>query len=173
MLKRCLELYQRGEINPIHPVTSFEGPDVEKAFRYLERGSHIGKAIVRIPSDASKMTVTSNMYSLRFDKESSYLITGGFGGLGKSLVTWMTERGAQNFILMSPTAGQKCEDQQLIREVEAKGCSVLAIAGQAQNKEDVIAAVGAAQKPIRGIFHLAMVLRLSFQLTQTCSPQYS
>jgi NAD(P)-dependent dehydrogenase (short-subunit alcohol dehydrogenase family) len=109
------------------------------------------------------MSITPNLDSLQFDRESSYLITGGLGGLGKGLVTWMAARGAQHFILLSRTAGLKREDVQFIGDMEATGCSVLAIAGQAQNEEDVVAAVRAAQKPIRGVFHLAMVLRVSFR----------
>lgn len=165
----CLELYQKGAITPIHPATYFDAIDVTKAFAHLGGGSHIGKAVVRMPSDPSEITDISTASSLGFDENSTYIITGGLGGLGQVLLMWMMERGARHFILISPTAGLKNSHVELMKKMEAQGCSLEAVAGEVQNKDDVERAVAAASKPIRGVIHLAMILRVSDPPSMTLS----
>ncbi len=42
------------------------------------------------------------------------------------------------------------------------GCSATAVSGEVQNERDVRNAVLASDRPIKGVLHLAMVLRVSF-----------
>lgn len=161
LLETCLDLYKNGSITPIHPIRYFEASDVHKAFHHLKGGSHIGKAVVRMPCEPSDMaSISIQSPSLRFDDNSSYLITGAFGGLGQVLLRWMMDRGARHFVLISPTAGSKESHVKLMQMMEAQGCSFSTVAGAAQNRDDVARAVSAASKPIKGVVHLAMTLKV-------------
>lgn len=97
--------------------------------------------------------------ALEFDPDATYLLTGGLGGLGKSTSTWMIEHGARSLTFLSRSAGVSEDSKQAIKELESLGAEVNAVAGGVENLGDVEAAVRASEKPIKGVFHLAMVLR--------------
>lgn len=98
--------------------------------------------------------------NLVFDPEASYLLVGGLGGLGKVIASWMVERGGRSLIFLSRNAGSSDEDRDFFVVLESLGCSVPAIAGQLQDIHDVARVLSSASKPIKGVVHLAMVLRV-------------
>ena len=59
-----------------------------------------------------------------FDENSSYLIAGGLGGLGRSAARWMVSRGVRNLILLSRSGAQSDTAVALIEELKAKGAHV-------------------------------------------------
>lgn len=160
VLKKCLELYSQGHLKPIFPVESFDAEESGQAFRALQRGNLIGKAIIRVPSCLPATLCTPSTVNLALDPEASYLLTGGLGGLGKALALWMVERGARSLVFLSRSAGQSDGDQTFFEELKTLGCSVAAIPGKAQDMGDVKKATAMAENPIRGVIHLAMVLRV-------------
>ncbi|KAL7916747.1 putative polyketide synthase [Trichoderma velutinum] len=159
LMKRWLDLYSRGLINPIKSIAAFEAGEIEKCFRHLQKGDHIGKAIVRIPADTSEIPSVPQSKAFTFNPEASYLLTGGLGGLGRSVATWAVERGATSLIFLSRSAGKGEHDQSFFEELRSLGCEVTAVTGKADDKEDVKTCIKKAPKPIKGVFHLAMVLR--------------
>ena len=135
---------------------------MQAAFRELQNGNHIGKVVVRIPEDAAAWSTTMAQHEELLLKESaSYLLTGGLGGLGKVISTWLVERGARSLIFLSRSAGKTAEDQDFFRELSSLGCSVCAVPGRAESMDDVKRAILQVPYPIRGVIHLAMVLRVS------------
>ena len=129
----------------------------------LQKGSLIGKAVIQIPHPFPSNLCESHISNLNFDPEASYLLTGGLGGLGKPIATWMVARNARSLIFLSRSAGQSDEDKLFLRELESQGCSAAAIKGEVQNPDCIQKAIAAVKKPIRGVIHLAMALRVSLQ----------
>ena len=87
--------------------------------------------------------------------EGSYLVTGGFGGLGLLVARWLAERGARNIGLLGrhPQAGTPA-----LREIEALGARVVPLAGDvcdAAAVERAVAALEDGGAPLRGVLHLA------------------
>jgi hypothetical protein len=41
------------------------------------------------------------------------------------------------------------------------GCSVTAVAGSVENKQDIASAIASSRKPLKGVFQLAMILSVS------------
>ncbi|TID06330.1 Compactin diketide synthase mokB [Colletotrichum higginsianum] len=160
LLKRCTELLKAGAIKPLNPMSTFEASNVQDAFRWVQESSHIGKAVVMMPEHiGSQLESTPESPPLSMEDKASYLITGGLGGLGVPIATWLVERGAKSLVFLSRTAGQKPKDRALIAELEAAGCSVVCVAGHAESPADVQKAISFSPHPIRGVLHLAMVLR--------------
>lgn len=93
--------------------------------------------------------------------EATYLLVGGTGGLGRSIATWMVEHGATDLTFLSRRAGRDEESKTLFRELESMGCSVHAVTGSVENTEDLEKAINGSKKPIKGVFQLAMVLKVS------------
>ena len=59
-----------------------------------------------------------------FDNNATYLISGGLGGLGRSIARWMVERGARNLILPSRSGPNGQKAQSLIRDLNAAGALI-------------------------------------------------
>lgn len=153
-------MYRQGHIQPIRPVALFPASEIEQSFRYLQKGDHIGKAVVTLPEDVSRIPSSPRATAFTLDPEASYLLTGGTGGLGRSLATWMVERGARHLIFLSRSAGLGDSDKDFFAELKTMDCSVTPVAGKVQDPDDLKKAISKATKPIKGVVHLAMVLRV-------------
>jgi hypothetical protein len=163
LLNEVVKLYNDGIIGPISPMAVFQAADVEQAFRYLQQGNHIGKAVVKVHRESVPVhPMTPTMPSPRFDPHASYLLTGGLGGLGRSVATWMVENGARHLTFLSRSAASEVHEP-FFQELKGMSCSATAVAGEVQSERDVKMAILASKKPIKGVLHLAMVLRVSFQ----------
>ena len=95
LLKRTVELYRRGDIKSISPVTQFEANKVEDAMRFMQKGSHIGKVVVTFSDDPEELPVQPAEQNFNFREDASYLLIGGLGGLGQAIAIWMAEAGAR------------------------------------------------------------------------------
>ncbi|KGO38831.1 Acyl transferase/acyl hydrolase/lysophospholipase [Penicillium expansum] len=158
ILTKMVELYSTGHIQPLHPLTSFEAGKAQDAFRHVQNRDHIGKAVINVPSDFSVVSSLPKATKLQLNPASSYLLTGGLGGLGKVISTWLVERGARSLVFLSRGAGSP-ENWNFLRELESTGCTVTIVPGKAESPDDINAAISKAPNPIRGVIHLAMVLK--------------
>ncbi|TLD29263.1 hypothetical protein PspLS_03907 [Pyricularia sp. CBS 133598] len=158
LLARCIKMYESGQLTPIPP-TKFEATAVKDAFGWIRDGDHIGKAVVTMPENVGLDADFQQPMRLRLRGDASYLMTGGFGGLGTVIATWMVEHGAKSLVFLSRSAGQKPQDQAVVRELQTMGCSVSCVAGHAESAADIKKAISLAPHQVRGVIHLAMVLK--------------
>ncbi|KAI1459633.1 hypothetical protein F4805DRAFT_48404 [Annulohypoxylon moriforme] len=159
LLERCVNFYRTGAIKPIRMSMLLEAADIEEGFRSMQKGRHIGKIILRMPDDQEQLASVPVRHDLRLRPDASYLLIGGLGGLGRSISTWMVECGARNLIYLSRSGGRGPNDADLVRELNAAGCTTQIIAGSVTNLEDVRRAIREARLPIAGVINASMVLR--------------
>jgi hypothetical protein len=157
-------MYRQGNIQPIHPRIIYEASDIQLAFRRFQQPEHMGKIIVQLPEDLSLLHHIPLAPPLVLDSGASYLIVGGFGGLGRAAITWMIQRGARNFVVITRKAGQSNKDREFIKDIESLGCSIGASPGNVERYEDLKTAISMATSQIKGVIHLAMVLRVSYAI---------
>lgn len=160
LLEQCMEYYLQGAIGPIKPMKIFDATRIVDAFKYMQKGQHIGKIVVTMPENPQELGVTAVKQELYLRPEASYLLVGGLGGLGRAISTWMVERGARNLIFLSRSAGKSDGDRNFFRELKVQGCSVQAFCGSVSCLDDVKRAVENAAAPIAGVMHMSMVLRV-------------
>ena len=98
---------------------------------------------------------------LRLSSDAAYILTGGFGGLGRSIATWLIEHGARHLVFLSRSANSDPRNLKFCKELESLGCSIYSVAGEVSNYEDVCRAINAPPCSVRGVIHLASVLRVS------------
>lgn len=158
LLKLTVEQYLAGNFKPITPITTFDAEHVEDAFRFMQKGTHIGKIVIKFPKDDS-LPLMPTIPLPRFRKGVSYLLVGGLGGLGKAIASWMASYGAKNLIFLSRSAGSSEEDQAFFRELNTMGCSTQCFACDVADHDLVRTAVDQAVLPIGGVMQMAMVLR--------------
>lgn len=164
MFKQLVEMWSRGEVRPVQPITTFDASEIQTAFRFLQKGDHMGKAIIRMPQDMSSIKVEAAASPMTFDGDATYLITGGFGGLGQGIMRWMYGKGARQLLVLSSSAGSRKDHKEFIQEMKQQHCEVVPIRGNVQDQQDVNRAIAAARGPIKGVIHLAMVLKVFHHL---------
>lgn len=91
-----------GIIRPLCS-TVFQVNEIEKAYRYLISGQHIGKILIRVRDRSTdELTVPiSSLPRAYFSDQNTYVIAGGLGGFGLELADWMVLRGARKLVLSS------------------------------------------------------------------------
>ena len=93
--------------------------------------------------------------------DGAYLITGAFGGYGKVVADWLVDCGARHLVLTSRSGAASPEAGKLVEKLTARGASVQVIKADVGVPGDVarmMAEIAAAGAPLRGVFHLAMVI---------------
>lgn len=157
-LHLIVKLLQDGSIFPLLPNTSFNADEIAEAFRYMQKGVHTGRINVRIPADAGELVPSSSRRRAKFRKDGVYLLAGGLGGLGRSIISWMVSHGARSFVAMSPSAGSRQEHRDLICELREQRCELLCVAGDIADADDVRRLIQTVGRPINGVVQLAMAL---------------
>ena len=91
-------------------------------------------------------------------------MVGCLGGLGRSLTSWMMDRGAKHFAFISRSRADKPEAAQLIETMTKAGAVAQVFRGDASNVNDVSRAIKTvtSERRIKGLVHAAMVLEVSF-----------
>ncbi|KKP04811.1 hypothetical protein THAR02_03069 [Trichoderma harzianum] len=161
ILQQFNKYYEKGAIKPIAPMKHFEAEDIIEAFRYMQKGQYIGKIVVLMPADPSKLQSVATPQAVKFKSDRTYPLVGGLGSLGKSVSIWMVENGARHIMYLSRFAGDSEQDKRFIREIESQECAVQAIKESVTSLQDVYRAVEQAAMPIAGVFLMTMVLKLS------------
>ena len=113
-----------------------------------------------MPEDTGKIPSTSRYNPFKLDSNASYLLAGGLGGIGRSLAAWMVEQGARHLTFLSRSGGSP-ENDLFFAELKSMNCSVTIAAGLVDNMGDLRKAIASSPKPIKGVIHLAMALRVS------------
>ncbi|MBP5125079.1 type I polyketide synthase [Pseudomonas protegens] len=100
--------------------------------------------------------------SLSFKADVTYLVTGGFGGFGQKTSRWLVEHGARHIVLAGRGGADTPERQAFVEELREHGAHVLALACDLSDESavrDLIGSLADAAAPLRGVFHLATVVR--------------
>lgn len=156
-LATIVDLYNQGVLHPIRPVTTFPASNVEDAFRYLQKGQHMGKLVLQF-SNSSNLPVVPKIPALELRADRAYHLVGGMRGIGASISRWMVSHGAKNLVFLSRSAGETNEDKALVRELSDTGCQTLTFAGDVADLTTVQHVVSSVAVPIAGVIQLAMVL---------------
>ncbi|NEP08925.1 MAG: alpha/beta fold hydrolase [Symploca sp. SIO2C1] len=115
----------------------------------------------------NKDTLVINIPSFRED--STYLITGGNGGLGLLVSQWMVKQGARHLVLVGRSTPKEVVKAQ-IQELEQAGAEVVftqADVSEAEQVAKVLAEIEQSLPPLRGVIHAAGILDDGILLQQT------
>ncbi|KAF9772857.1 hypothetical protein IL306_009400 [Fusarium sp. DS 682] len=159
LLQSVVALYNSRFIHPIRPIKVYSSQDILDAFRYMQQGVHLGKIVVSMGNASNtNLEVQPRKEPVRLDSSGSYLLVGGLGGLGRSISTWMVQRGARHLIYLSRSAGTQQKHLDLAQELGSLGCRVDFVQGSITSLDDVTTAVSRADGHLKGILQMSMVL---------------
>ncbi|MEM7312868.1 MAG: SDR family NAD(P)-dependent oxidoreductase [Planctomycetota bacterium] len=137
-----------GNIESTLPKSVFAATESPAALRYMQRAAHIGKVVI----DFSKSC-------LPIDGQSSYLITGGFGGLGIATAEWLAENGARNIVLVGRNLPDKLPLE--LRNLASEGIAIETRKCDVSNRESLESTLAYADSiaPLKGVVHAAGLVR--------------
>ncbi|OOQ83528.1 putative polyketide synthase [Penicillium brasilianum] len=160
LIKRALQLLEenndllfKGAVQ--HKITSLGGSIVDAA------NWSSGSNVLQFNYDDLPVQIHPAARKLQLSPDVAYLLVGCLGGLGRSLTTWMMERGARDFVFLSRSGDDKAEAKSLVKSLQVAGARVQVFRVDASDVKGVTEAVNqvTSQRSIRGVVHAAMVLQ--------------
>ncbi|KAM3547014.1 hypothetical protein ARSEF1564_000055 [Beauveria bassiana] len=167
-LRSAMGFYLHDAVKAKSPPKVFAAKDAAEAFAHMLDHPFDSKAVVEIrnelevarrPAARPEISVVQRERYLKLDSQGSYLLVGGFGGLGRQVAIWLAENGAGNIMFLSRSAGTELSHQKLMAELVSMGAGVQALQGSVTCMQDVRQAIQQAALPVKGIIQMSMVLR--------------
>lgn len=153
LLEPVLGKFAAGAYQPL-PAKVFGVDEAKEAFNYMSKARHIGKIVVE-PADRDPEILPAAAEA-RFDARATYLLTGGYGGIGLTFVQWMFGQGARNFMLAG-RSGPGQEATAIIDRLREQGARIVirkADVSQRHDLQDMLRDIP-VDAPLKGVFHLA------------------
>ncbi|KAI1288683.1 hypothetical protein F5Y03DRAFT_80798 [Xylaria venustula] len=161
LVSQVLKLFEQGAINHINPIEVHDFTEVESVFRTMQRGAHIGKLVLRITPESRVLAAPQQSIRLKLDSNSTYLLVGGLGGLGRAQALFMAEHGARHIAFISRSGGARQEAKDLLEKLGTLGVDAKAYAGDVADKsrlQEILREIAISMPPVRGVIQGAMVL---------------
>ena len=162
VFKDVMALFDQNIAKPVSPTTTMPFSQIEEGFRLMQNGKHIGKIVLEAHDNDLVPLIPAKVKATRFDPEVTYLLSGGLGGLGRSLSQWMVRQGAKNIVFLSRSGAAKAEAKLTLETLTKAGAKVAAYSCDVSNAETVQAVLkqcAAEFPPIKGCIQGAMVLQ--------------
>ncbi|GFR18245.1 fatty acid synthase [Trichonephila clavata] len=168
--------------------TVLDRNSIEEAFRYMSKGIHIGKVLLKIRDEdpdkriVPKCLMVPAVPETQFYYNKVYIIIGGLGGFGMEVTKWIMRRGGKHIILTSRYGARTPYHHFCLKRWQKLGVNVqvstlnVAIKSEAEKLLKEASCLG----PVGGIFNSAVVLKDAFMDCQTaqayddvCGPKAS
>ncbi|CAG8974363.1 hypothetical protein HYALB_00011295 [Hymenoscyphus albidus] len=167
ILDKVFELFTAGKMTTTLPVTRYRISEVDSAFRSIKSGNTTGKMVTEVGDDDIVQVRLKSNPSRLFSADASHVISGGLGGLGRSMASWMVLRGAMNLILLFRSGLTTREAQLLLVELENHSVRVVSPAcdiTDASALKDCITECALSMPPILGCIQASMVIKKSIAI---------
>ncbi|KAH6613530.1 putative polyketide synthase [Chaetomium sp. MPI-SDFR-AT-0129] len=168
LLQAVVALAAEGAIRPV-TLTTMPIDQIESAFRLVQAGKHVGKVILTVGDDQMVKALTPPPpppVQAQLHADATYAVVGGFGGVGRAVISWLANHGARNIVALSRSADSVAQDPQhaaFIDELQARGVRVAGKACDITKKEQVEHVMRVMLEDgfptVRGVVQSAMVLR--------------
>ncbi|KAK8115468.1 hypothetical protein PG984_011970 [Apiospora sp. TS-2023a] len=159
---KTMSLVEEGVIHCPRPSHTFPMSATEGAFRFLQRGKNRGRVIIRADHDAQVQKHLIKRRRWTFDANATYLVSGGLGGVGRSILRWMASKGAKQLLVPTRSGAASDEAKQVVRELTEQGVTIdtprcdVSVASSLQGMLEDHA--NTTMDPVRGCINASMVL---------------
>ena len=180
LLADVMDLFRCGKLRTVTPVTIFSIEALDSALHGLQSGKVMGKAVIEpLPGQRVKVSLLSPQRSWKrlmlpqampitarhplIRSDATYIITGGLGGLGKSMTKWLAQQGAKSVALLSRSGPTSATAKILTEEYSGSDINISVLKCDVSDVDQVQKAVEVCSQsmpPIRGVIHGAMVLHV-------------
>ncbi|KAF1973923.1 KR-domain-containing protein [Bimuria novae-zelandiae CBS 107.79] len=169
MLAKVMLLARTGAFTAPNPLHIYPTSKVEAAFRYLQSSQHIGRIVVAPQERDIVSKSLCKKPTWGFVENASYIVVGGFGGLGRAVLPWTVNKGARHLVILSRMGPVSAAAQRVVAELQALGVQVYAPKCDASSRSNLAAVLDTVRMtmpPIKGCINAAMLL-------QVCEPMHT
>ncbi|KAH6659151.1 hypothetical protein BKA67DRAFT_543724 [Truncatella angustata] len=163
LLDSTFALLQDGVLKPIEPLTIFPISDIETAFRTMQTGKHRGKMALSWGRDQHVPTLVKCRSEIRLKENATYVLAGGFGGLGRSLANLLVNAGAKHLCFVSRSGGRTADAQSTLARLRSRGVHAWAYQCDLADMESLEPLRDMCSQehgaPVGGVVQCAMVLQ--------------
>ncbi|VAW71264.1 Polyketide synthase modules and related proteins [hydrothermal vent metagenome] len=149
MLTQLQQSFCNKQLKPIvHK--EFSANDISSAVRCLQQGKNLGKLVINYKKHEQSL----------FQINSTYVISGGLGGIALTMLPWMVEHGAKSIVLLSRTVLNE-SNKDILKSIADESVSLNAYQCDVTDYHQLkstLELINTHLPPIRGIFHAAGVL---------------
>ena len=163
-LAKVFDLLRKKAIRPLFPATVYLFSQFEDAFRALQSGNVCGKIILQPGQNEIVSVMPRSIAPQPLDPNSTFVLVGGLGGLGKALATYLVSRGARHLAFVSRSGASNDESKEFLKSLGEDGIQATALACDISDVEQLKAAtlqISKEMPKIKGVIQCAMVLRVS------------
>lgn len=155
--KFCQEILQ-----PI-PYTRFDAVNIRDALTYLQKAQHIGKVVVAMPDlkiEKVQGSLRMEQYTPLLNEKSTYLITGGLGGIGLEVCKFMAGQNAKNIVLLGRSPPGEKTLEILDNLMKERNCNIVTMQADIGDWNECLEVFERLKcmPPLRGVMHAAGVL---------------
>ncbi|KAF9884961.1 hypothetical protein FE257_000871 [Aspergillus nanangensis] len=161
LLTEAVQLYRQGDAPSLQPLEVCNITQLSSCVSSFSDDLGAGKTVIAHEESQNTLDFLPTRPALRLQSDATYLLVGCLGGLGRSLTSWMFQKGARSFLFLSRSGTDSQQAAALTDDLKAAGADVMVVRGDVSVGADVERAVQSVpvEKPIRGVIQAAMVLR--------------
>lgn len=163
LLTEALRLYSEGKIGQLRTTTVMDFTQIKEGIQAAQSGK-AAKVVIAPHSSNMVPVVPQPLWPCHFDPHASYVLAGGYGGLGRSLARWMASRGAMSLIILSRSSASSPEKVELIADLDIMGCKVHSLVcdvADVSSLQQLFEEAFSNLPAIKGCIQASMVLRAS------------
>ena len=160
-LDSIVELFGKGQLRPMNPISTYPIGKVEDAFRLIAARKHTGKIVLESPEQSTVRATLPERTQLVLPTHAAYVIAGGLGDIGRRLAVLLASRGAKHVVLLSRRAPEPEVKKEIELSVTSYDCTVHIVKCDIAKESDVSLCTDYCQKNqlvVKGVIHSGMVL---------------
>ncbi|KAI1734393.1 polyketide synthase PksD [Xylaria scruposa] len=161
LLQKTMELARNGSIHPPTPLHVYDISKVEEAFRFFQSGKNTGRVIIQVDRSTKVPKCLACRRTWMFNDNSTYILVGGLGGIGRAILKWMVTKGAKYLVVPSRSGATTNTVNSMIEELRRQGIVVATPkcdVSVAESFTEALEPYNKTMPPIRGCINAAMVL---------------
>ncbi|KAH8696648.1 hypothetical protein BGW36DRAFT_428643 [Talaromyces proteolyticus] len=145
LVSKVLKLFEDGAISFIKPIVVQDFTNLESVFREMQRGTHIGKLVLRVTPESRVPVKPRKSVPLKLNPDALF----------------MAEHGARHIAFISRSGSAREEAKDLLAKLAADGVDAKSYAGDVADRgqlREILLDISQNMPPIRGVIQGAMVL---------------
>ena len=143
--------------------------NLEDVFQSIRDGEVPGNLIVELNPSHHINALLDTIHTTILDPDGTYVVSGGFGGVGRSIVRWLAAHGAKYLIVLSRSGASSQSANELLQELRLKGVRVHSTACDIVDAialKRALSPTESAYPPVKGCIQSVMVLKVSILLNR-------
>ncbi|PLB36893.1 putative polyketide synthase [Aspergillus candidus] len=151
-----------GDLHEIPLPPRYNVSNLADGLDALESDPRVQSILVTIGENDVVKTLTPKEPSSLFRPNTSYVLVGGLGGIGRATSIWMAENGARTLVFLNRSGLSQESSKAAARALKEKGVRVIVRACDVSDSDQVskiMRELKDTAPPIRGLIHAAMVVK--------------